>query len=397
MRRPGGAALVANLIAQLSFGLVAMTICLPSMPSWVDSFGASTAIVQLTFSAYVIAFGVLQLLYGPLSDRLGRRRVLIAGLGVAVVGSLAAMVATDLPTLIAARVLQGAGTAAGMVIGRALVQDLFEGAERTRVMAIVGMAMGLCPPAATLLGGQLHVRLGWASNFALVAGLGVLLVVAAWRGLPDGRKPATAPGHWAPAMAAAYARLWREGDFRRFVAVLAMSTATFYAFLAGAPLVLGRLGVGPAHMGLYIMAIPLAYIGGNYLATRLVRGVGDRALMRWGQATTLTGLLLMLGLALAGWHTALTFTAPLVLVGIGHGLLMPPTLSGTVGVIPALAGAAAAVGGLMQQLMGAAGGYVVGLVPHDTALGVGALMLVFTICALLAQAGLRRSAGPLAA
>lgn len=311
---------IANLIAQLAFGLVAMTICLPSMPSWVDAFGASTAAVQLTFSAYVVAFGVLQLLYGPLSDRLGRRRVLLAGLVVAGAGSAAAMLAPDLPTLVAARALQGAGCAAGMVVGRALVQDLFQGAERTRVMAFVGMAMGLCPPTAILLGGQLHVRLGWQANFALVAGLAALLAVAAWRGLPASRPASATPGTsapvpWARAMAQAYARLARERNFVLYVFILAMATATFYAFLAG---------------------------------------------------------------------------APLVLLGIGHGLLMPPTLSGTVGVIPALAGSAAAVGGLMQQLLGAVGGYAVGWVRHDSAFGVGALMLGFMLLALLAQVALHR-------
>jgi DHA1 family bicyclomycin/chloramphenicol resistance-like MFS transporter len=384
---------VANLIAQLAFGLVAMTICLPSMPSWVDRFGASTAAVQLTFSAYVLAFGLLQLVYGPLSDRLGRRRVLLAGLAVAGAGSLAAVFAPDLPTLVAARALQGAGTAAGMVVGRALVQDLFQGAERTRVMAFVGMAMGLCPPTAILLGGQLHVRLGWQANFALVAGLAALLAVAAWRGLPaeSARPGMSAPVHWARAMAQAYARLARERNFVLYVCILAMATATFYAFLAGAPLVLGGLGVGPERMGLYIMAIPLSYIGGNYLATRLAQAVGDRALMRWGQGLSMAGLLLLLALAGSGLHTALAFAAPLVLLGIGHGLLMPPTLSGTVGVIPALAGSAAAVGGLMQQLLGAVGGYAVGWVHHDSAFGVGALMLGFMLLALLAQVALHRA------
>ncbi len=382
---------VANLIAQLAFGLVAMTICLPSMPSWVDDFGTSTAAVQLTFSAYVLAFGVLQLVYGPLSDRLGRRRVLLAGLAVAGAGSLAAMFAPDLPTLVAARALQGAGTAAGMVVGRALVQDLFQGAERTRVMAFVGMAMGLCPPTAILLGGQLHVRLGWQANFALVTGMAALLAVAAWRGLPakSASPGMSAPEHWARAMAQAYARLARERSFVLYVFILAMATATFYAFLAGAPLVLGRLGVGPESMGLYIMAIPLSYIGGTYLATRLARRVGDRALMRWGQGLSLAGLLLLL--AFSARHTALAFAAPLVLLGIGHGLLMPPTLSGTVGVIPALAGSAAAVGGLMQQLLGAVGGYAVGWVRHDSAFGVGALMLGFMLLALLAQLALHRA------
>ena len=106
----------------------------------------------------VVTYGSLQLVYGPLSDRLGRKRILMIGLVIAFAGSVMAVFAPDLPTLVLARLLQGAGSAACMVIGRALVQDLFAGPERTRVMAYVGMAMGLCPPLATIIGGQLHVR-----------------------------------------------------------------------------------------------------------------------------------------------------------------------------------------------------------------------------------------------
>ena len=145
--------LVAYLLAQLAFGLVAMTICIPSMQEWGAIFGASQGTVQLTFSGYVVANGGLQLLYGPLSDRLGRRLMLLIGLALACVGSVLAAFAPDLDVLIAARVLQGAGGAAGMAVGRAMVQDLFQGPERTRVMAYIGMAMGLCPPLATIIGG----------------------------------------------------------------------------------------------------------------------------------------------------------------------------------------------------------------------------------------------------
>ncbi|MFT5933443.1 MAG: DHA1 family bicyclomycin/chloramphenicol resistance-like MFS transporter, partial [Hydrogenophaga sp.] len=153
--------LIANLLSQLAFGLLAMTICLPSMQEWSAIFSSSQAAVQLTFSGFVVAYGLLQLVYGPLSDRWGRKRVLLLGLAVACAGSVMAALAPDLNTLIAARVLQGAGCAAGMVVGRALVQDLFQGPQRTRVMAYVGMAMGLVPPVATVLGGQMHVVLGW--------------------------------------------------------------------------------------------------------------------------------------------------------------------------------------------------------------------------------------------
>lgn len=383
--------LVANLIAQLAFGLLAMTLCIPSMQEWGAIFGASQAHVQLSFSGYVVAYGGLQLLYGPLSDRLGRRRVLLAGLGLAFVGSVLAALAPGLDALIAARVLQGAGAAAGMVVGRALVQDLFQGAERTRVMAWIGMAMGLCPPSAAIIGGQLHVRLGWQAGFVLMAVLAAVLAFAAWRSLPDTR-PAPAAGQppWWTAMRSAYARLAREPVFLLHVAILALSTATFYTFLGGAPLVLGSYGVGPAGIGWYIGCIPLSYIVGNYLTSRLVRRLGDRRVMVVGQVLTLAGLALCIGLALAGWHTALAFALPLTLLGLGHGLLMPAALSGTVGVVPALAGAASAVGGLMQQLTGAAGAWTVGLVTHQGALNLGLLMLGSALLAGAAMVALGR-------
>lgn len=388
--RPTHALLVANLLAQLAFGLLAMTICLPSMQEWAGMFDASQARVQLTFSGYVVAYGGLQLLYGPLSDRLGRKNILLFGLFVGGVGAVMAALANDLNTLIVARVLQGAGSAAGMVVGRAMVQDLFQGPARTRVMAYIGMTMGLCPPLATIIGGQLHVRLGWQANFVLIAVLAAVLFVAAWRGLPDHQKATTVQPHWLRAMWASYARLAREPAFILYVALLSMITATFYTFLSGAPIVLGSYGVGPEGIGYYIMSIPLAYIVGNYLTSHLVHRTGDRPMMLLGQALTLTGIALMLGLALAGRHSPLAFALPLILLGIGHGFLVPPALAGTVSLVPALAGSAAAVAGLMQQMMGAVGGFTVGLFTHEGAVNLGLLMLGFALCAAVAQGLLHR-------
>ena len=370
----GRAGLIANLIGQLAFGLLAMTICLPSMQEWGAIFEADQAAVQLSFSGFVIASGLLQLVYGPLSDRHGRRRILIIGLSIALVASVLAALATDIVLLTAARMLQGAGGAAGMVVGRAMVQDLFQGADRTRVMAYVGMTMGLCPPLATLLGGQIHVRLGWQANFVLIAVLAAVLILAAWRGLPR-TEPERSEAHWLRAMLAAYRRLAGEPGFAWYVAILGMTTATFYIFLAGAPIVLGSYGVGPARIGWYIMAVPLAYIVGNFVASRIIHRVGDRAMMVAGQLATMAGIALMLALGLAGVQTPLAFSLPLLLFGIGHGFLMPSALSGTIGLVPALAGSAAAVAGLMQQTLGAAGGYLVGLLPHEDVVNLGLLMI----------------------
>lgn len=372
--------LIANLLAQICFGLLAMTVCLPSMQAWAVRFGSSQAAVQLSFSAYVVCYGALQLVYGPLSDRHGRRIVLMVGLSVACLGSVLAALASSLETLIFARALQGAGSAAGMVVGRSSVQDLFKGPERTRVMAYIGMTMGLCPPAATLIGGQLHVHVGWQANFVLMAGLSLLLLAAAWWGLPAPAKATARDSHWLVEMGRAYARLSRERSFWLYVTVLATSTATFYAFLAGAPIVLASYGVGPQNIGWYIMVVPLSYILGNYLTSHWIHRMGELRVMRLGLLASLAGLALLLVLGGVGWQSPWAFSLPLLLLGLGHGLLNPPALAGTVGVIPALAGSAAAVAGLQQQLMGAVGGYVVGLVSHHGAVNLGLLMTGFTLC-----------------
>jgi DHA1 family bicyclomycin/chloramphenicol resistance-like MFS transporter len=382
--------LIANLLAQLAFGLLAMTICLPSMQEWSAIFGSSQAAVQLTFSGYVVAYGVLQLVYGPLSDRWGRKRVLLLGLAVGCAGSVAAALAPDLNTLVAARVLQGAGCAAGMVVGRALVQDLFLGPQRTRVLAYAGMAMGLVPPIATVLGGQLHVSLGWRANFVLIALLGVALFVAAWRGLPDHQRATQAQPHWLRVMVSSYRQLAREPAFLCYVAILSSSTASFYAFLSGAPIVLGQYGVGPGGVGFYIMVGPLSYVVGNYLTTQLVHRVRERRIMLLGQSLILTGISLIASLSMVGLHTPLAFALPMLLLGVGNGLLVPPALAGTVSLMPALAGAAAAVAGLMQQLMGAAGGFAVGLFSHEDATHLGLLMLALALIGVAGQLVLYR-------
>jgi DHA1 family bicyclomycin/chloramphenicol resistance-like MFS transporter len=376
-------------VAQLAFGLIAMTISIPSMQDWPAIFQASQGTVQLTFSGFVAAYGGLQLVFGPWSDRVGRKPLLLLGLALACAGSVLAVFAPTLGVLTLARVVQGAGCAAGMVIARAMVQDLYSGSERTRMMAFIGMSMGLCPPIATLVGGQLHVSYGWRANFVLMSVMAAVLLVACWRAIPARRPQAPARG-WRELLAG-YRRLLGEPEFLLYVTIVASTTTTFYTFLGGAPLVLKGYGVTPERVGWYIMCIPLAYMAGNLWTSRLVRRTGDQTIMWMGQAFNVASLALLLALGLGGADTPLALALPLMLLGIGHGLLAPPTLAGTVGLVPALAGSAAAVAGLMQQTMGAVGGYVVGLVRHDNQVNLALIMLAWTAAGLGAQVLLRRT------
>ncbi|MFN4900559.1 MAG: multidrug effflux MFS transporter [Betaproteobacteria bacterium] len=375
----GRGARIANLLVQIAFGLMAMTICLPSMQDWGEIFNASQPAVQLTFSVYVMTYGGLQLLYGPLSDRFGRRPVLLTGLCCAGIGAVLAALANDIVTLTVARAIQGAGSAAGIAIGRALVQDLFGGSDRTRVMAFVGMALGVTPPLGTVIGGAIHEWLGWRANFVLMAVLSLVLFITAARLLPVNQKAKAADRqHWILEMLTAYATLLRQPGFLAYVTLLGSTTAVFYVFLSGAPSVLKSYDVGPAGVGWYIMAGPIFYILGNFLTSRLVRTVGESSIMLIGQGLSIVGVVLMWALSALGWDSALGFALPVMFVGLGHGLMVPPTLTATVGLNPALAGAAAGMAGLMQQWVGALGGFSVGLVSHQGAMNASLLMLFFT-------------------
>ena len=394
-------ALIANLLGQLAFGLAIMTICLPSMQEWGRLFDTDQSGVQLTFSGYVAAYGVLQLIYGPLSDRHGRRPVLLLGLGLALAGSILGALAPNLTVLTLARVIQGAGGAAGMVVGRSMIHDWFTGPDRTRMMAYVGMAMGVCPPSATILGGYLHVNLGWQANFVLMAVLSVLLLAAAWWGLPAGR-PHAPPGSDSAAtdaaahesgwrrMLSAYGQLLKNGSFLMYMVILSCTTSAFYTMLGGAPIVLKSYGVGPDGVGYYIMFGPLSYIVGNFLTSHLVHRIGERRVMMWGQGITFSSVVFLVGLSVLGWKAPLAFALPLILLGFGHGLLVPSALTGSIGLMPALAGSAAGAIGLMQQWVGAMGGYSVGWVSHEDATNLGLLMAVFAATSVLAQGRLNR-------
>lgn len=382
--------LIALLLAVTGFGLIAMTLCLPSMTSWAAEFGAPQSSVQLTFSSFVIGLGGAQVIYGPLSDRHGRRRLLLIGFVLAVLGSLICALATTLPLLIAARFVQGAGAAAGMVIGRAMVQDYFSGPERPRIMAYIGMVLGICPPLATVVGGQLHVQFGWRANFVLAALCALLLLLAvAWLVPRDGRV-AGERAHWLREFVSAYASLARLPAYLAYCVILSMCTGAFYVFLAGVPVVLTNYGVGPAAIGWYIIFPPICYIAGNFLTSRLLRHTSETRLMFLGHATTLCGIAASLLLAWVGVRSPFAVVAPLALLGLGHGLLMPSTLAGTVSLVPALAGAAAAGAGLAQQFFGAFGAYVVGLFRHDDAINLGLLMFLFMSVSLTAQTVLIR-------
>ncbi len=361
VHKRGGLTRLLVLVANVGIGLMAMTICVPSMPAWEGVFQATTADVQLTYSAYLLAFALMQLFCGPLSDRFGRRPVILVGLVIVVAGGALAAVAPTIEVLIAARAIQAGGATAGMVVGRALVQDMFDGSDRTRVLAYMGIAMGATPPVFVLLGGYLHAYVGWQSTFVFVAVAAALLFVTSALVLPPvprRRPPADQPRQ---NFLSVYAMLLGNRVFLMYALAIAGCSTAFYVYLAGTPAVLNRLGVGPESVGWYLLFCTGAYVCGNFLTTRIVHRVGERRLLGFGETVAMVGPLLALAIGLSGNESAAIFLLPLILMGFGHGLVIPPSLTGAIGQHPQHAGAAAAVSGSMQQAGGAIAAYALGL------------------------------------
>ncbi len=210
-----------------------------------------------------------------------------------------------------------------------------------------------------------------------------MVTVAIYKFLPVRQKEKIPENNWFTELLSAYKMLLKNPAYLAYVGVVAMSTSAFYVFLTGLPLLLAKNHVGPAMIGWYVAVIPLTYILGNFLASRLLKITSENKLLAAGLTLSLAGPTIVLVFSQIGLTSPLFVTLPLTLMGLGHGLLMPPALAGTVGMIPSIAGAAAGGAGLAQQLAGATGGYVVGTVSHDNPTYLALLLMASALFAIM--------------
>lgn len=386
---------IAILVAVTAIGPLALNILMPSMPGLPAVFDTDYATVQLTLSLYLVAIAGAQLVYGPLSDRYGRRPVLLAGLVLFLFGTLVCALADSIATVLVGRVLQAVGGCAGMVLGRAIVRDLYERDRAASVLAYVTMAMVVAPMLAPLIGGFLDDWLGWRANFWFVAGYGAIVVVAAYLVLGETNR-ARLPLPGVEGLITSYARLLRSPLFRGYAFGVSFSSAGFFAFLGGAPYVMIEVMGRPAsEYGLYFMMGAAGYMTGNFISGRASTRVGIDRMFVIGVGLTLAGSLVMLGLALAGVLTPLALFGPMVISAIGNGLSLPNGVAGALSVDPRIIGASSSLSGFLQMSVGAAASMLVGHLVSDSQLP---LALVMTGSAILAcfSCGLIRRAQSMA-
>src|SRR6516164_6196270 len=346
--------LLLTLTMTSSLGMVASTIYVPSIPAIAAAFETSIARVQLTFVGYLLAFAASMLVLGPLSDRCGRRRTIICGLALSAASSVACAASPTIEFLIAARVVQGFGACAGLVVGRAITRELWGREAAAQVIAGRAIAATLMQAFAPVLGGYLQDWVGWRANFAVVAILAVIAMLLVFRVVP-GDRAADSPRLPIRGMLANYQTLIGTPRFLSYAFTAAGSHAGFHIFAAGAPAVLiVGLGIRPEDYGYYASLPPLGFLLGSFLSNRLTLRLGINGLITIGSAVLVPAGLSMVMLALLGIPSPYAVIGPMILVCCASGLITPNATAGSLGINAGIVGTASGLGSFMQ-MTGAAG------------------------------------------
>ncbi|MCO6441636.1 MAG: multidrug effflux MFS transporter [Nitrococcus mobilis] len=371
------------LASFVALGPLATDMYLPALPAMATALDATPAEVQLTLSVYMIALALAQLVYGPLADRFGRKPLLLVGLVLFTLASLACALARSIEAMIVFRFLQALGGSAGPVLGRAAVRDVHGPLEAARILSYLGAATALAPALAPIGGGYLLVALGWPSVFLFLAGYGLVATALLWLALPEPLAPELRQSIHPVSIARNYRLLLQHREFVGYMLACAFTFAGLFAFLSGAAFVLIEfLGVSAQHFGYYFTLAVGGYIMGTLLAGRLSRRLGINRLLLIGGAIASLGGALMAALALAKVFAALAVMLPMMLYMIGVGIVLPQSTAGAIGPFPQMAGSASALLGMVQMSVAAAAGVLVGHLHSGSPLAMAAII------ALMGTAGL---------
>ncbi|HLT64049.1 MAG TPA: multidrug effflux MFS transporter [Pseudohongiella sp.] len=374
--------MIVLLAAASALGPVAMQIMLPAIPVVRERFDISTGTAQLTLSLSMFSIALATLVYGPLADRYGRRKVMLAGIGITVVGSVLCMMADSIELLIFGRVVQAAGGAVGLVLARAIVRDVYDARDAASIIATLAMVMVVMPMMSPLIGGELLVRFDWHSIFYLVAAISLLMMLAMYRLLPETlRNPQPFTG--VVSMLKGFVTLFRSRVFTCYAVNSAFISVVFFTFISAAPeVMITVLKRPPNEYGYYFIMIPAAFMVGSYIARGLSSRLGITRMIMLGSAIGLAGIVTALVLHLAGLMHPLGLFVPVAMTTFGNGLSLPNAQAGAINEFPDMAGSASGLTGFMQMALSALSAQLVALLFNGTVYPMLLLMLFSALISL---------------
>ncbi|MFN4282696.1 MAG: multidrug effflux MFS transporter [Alphaproteobacteria bacterium] len=365
--RTPSAAFAVVLASIALMGPLAIHLFLPLIPWLKSDFGVSDALAQLAFSISLFTMAFTTLIHGALSDRYGRRPMMLAGLGLFLLGSAMSAFAPTAELLVAGRVVQAMGAGAGIALSRVIARDAYGPDALVKAIAYLTMAYTFGPFIAPPISGLLVDTLGWKSVFWFALAAGGVIAVSAFFVIYETHPPAARTGATLGGLFGSYGRLFAKPRFTAFVLQTAFSSGTFFT-LAGASGALMQIYLGRSALefGLFFLFSPAGYLLGNLAASRLTGKIAVEPMVLIGTMVALLGVLVFAGAVVLDRVTALAIFIPSFIVAFGQGLALPNAQAGAIRTIPELAGTASGIGVFLQLLGGAVFTQLYGLFADDT-------------------------------
>jgi drug resistance transporter, Bcr/CflA subfamily len=371
---------ILTLVLMAGVSAMTMNVFLPALPEMTSYFDTEYSVMQLSIAIFLAVNAALQLVIGPLSDRFGRRPVLIGGILIFLAATLGAIFAPSAEFFLLMRAAQ-AGIVSAMVLSRAIVRDMVPGEEAAQMIAYVTMGMSLVPMVAPTVGGFLTHLYGWQSAFWLLFGVGALLLTIVTF---DAGETAPKTGGSMKDMLRGFPELLSSQRFLGYALSAATASGAYFAFLGGAPFLGSTVfNLTEDKLGLYMAAPAIGYFFGNFMAGKFSARLGMNTMILIGAGICTTGVCISLLIFLADHATPLNFFAMISLVGLGNGLQLPNSIAGSLSVRPHLAGTAAGLGGFMYIGGGAVLSAFAGVALTEESGGTP--LLVIMLCASLSS------------
>ncbi len=359
--KTGTVSFTVFLSALTALGPLSTDMYLPSLPAIQHAFGADTGAVQMTLSVFLIGAAGAQLVYGPLSDRYGRRPLLLVGYIVYVAASLGCLFAGSIGELTFARFFQALGSGASVVLARAIVRDLYAAEHAGQMLARMASIMGVVPAIAPVVGGLVEGAFGWQANFLTMAVGGALLGLVSFFGLEETLHPAQRQSANVRAILGHYARLLRNAAFLRYLLVASFCFGGVFAFVSGSSFVLQNIyGLSPVAYGLSFGAMIFGYIAGTLTGARFTLQHGIERMLKLGSTMAMLGGVAMMLLSQTSFPPVAAIILPMMLYTYGVGVTMPQSMAGALTPFPEIAGTASALMGFLQSAFSAVVGIYVG-------------------------------------
>ncbi len=375
--------MIILLAAVSALGPVGMQILLPALPVIKQKFYVTNDVAQLTLSLSMLAIAIGTLVYGPLSDKFGRKRVMLVGIIITIFGSIVCFVADSIMLLISGRFIQAFGGAVGLVLARAIVRDVYGPEEAARVIATLVMVMVVLPMMSPALGGELMQRFGFESVFIVIAFASAIAFVFLFLWLPETlAKPV--PFEGVKSMLMTFSKLFASRVFCGYAFCVTFVSVVFFSFISAAPeIMVSVLKRPPTEYGYYFIMIPAGFMTGNYVARHYGRTISIDNMIAIGASIGVFGIVLALLLQTLGMSSPVALFLPIALAVFGNGITLPNAQAAAINEFPEYAGTASGLTGFLQMAVSSVAAQAVALIFNGTVYPLLGLMLVASIISLL--------------